>query len=287
MLPDQRHLRPPFGKSLSRRGNRSDLQRRQLYRERPRLHLPGGGEKTKAVILAASQGDDLGVLTKDKPKALLDISGKPLLYKQIDTLNEIGIKDITVVRGFEKEMINASNLKYVDNNEYATTQEVFSLYKGIKTVKGKTLVSYGDILYKKYIPSMLLETQGDFVVAVDADWKSSRNQGRNYADFVSCDHPHRKNVLDQNVMMTRMGTSVRKKDICGEWIGLLCLSAGGVNILQQLLTELSGHGEFKQMRMADLFNEIIDRGHKIRVHYIHSHWLDVDDIKDLTIASGF
>lgn len=251
------------------------------------LYLPTGSEKTKVVILAASQGNELGILTNDKPKALLDISGKPLLYKQVDTLHEIGIKNITVVRGFQKEMINAPGLHYVDNEEYASTHEVFSLFKGVQNIKGKTLISYGDILYRKYIPSMLLETNGDFVVAVDADWKSSRNKERNYADFVSCDQPYRKNLLEQKVIMTKMGSSVRGKNICGEWIGLLKLSSRGMKILQEILTDLSCNKEFKQLRMADLFNELIDRGHKIHVNYIVGHWLDVDDIKDLSIASGF
>lgn len=251
------------------------------------LYLPGGGEKTKAVILAASQGADFGVLTQDKPKALLEVSGKPLIYKQVDTLNEIGVKDISVVRGFCKEMINDPRLRYIDNEDYSTTQEVFSLFKGIEGIKGKTLVSYGDILYKKYIPSMLLETGEDFVVAIDADWKSSRNQGRNYADYVSCCQPYKKNIFDQKVSMTRMGSSVQKKDVCGEWIGLIKLSSAGLVLLQKILVELSDKSEFRQMRMPDLFNELISRGHTIHVHYISGHWLDVDDIKDLNIASGF
>ena len=30
---------------------------------------------------------------------MVEIGGKPLLYRQVDTLNELGVKDITVVRG--------------------------------------------------------------------------------------------------------------------------------------------------------------------------------------------
>jgi phosphoenolpyruvate phosphomutase len=262
------------------------LQRAEEFEEAEKLYLPGLITRTQAVILAAAQGAELGPLTEDIPKALIPIAGKPLLFKQIETLNEIGIKDITVVRGFNKEAIDAPNLDYVDNDEYAGTQEVYSLFKGIQGIEGKTLIAYGDILYKKFIPSMLLEADGDFVVPVDVDWKSSKEKGR-YTDFVSCDQPYQRNILDQKCAMTKMGTALPDEDICGEWIGLLKLSSHGLSILQGTLADLSSLDNFKQVRMADLFNELIKRGHEIKVLYVRGHWVDVDDIKDLSAAGAF
>ncbi len=251
-----------------------------------KLYLPEGGEDTDCVILAASQGAELGVLTKDKPKTLLEISGRPLLYKQVDMLNEIGIKDITVVRGFHKEKIDSSNLHYVDNDNYATTQEVFSLFKGIQGIEGRTLISYGDILYKKYVPTLLLETEGDFVLAVDSDWKSGYNKDR-YTDFVSCDCPDQKELFDQKVILTGAGSSMQEENICGEWIGLFKLSEYGLSVLQELLGGLFRDNRVHQLRMTELFNELISRDHEIRVVYIRGHWLDVDDIIDISNASRF
>ena len=36
--------------------------------------------------------------------------------------NSHGIKEITVVRGFQKDAIDLPNLRYVDNDEYADTR---------------------------------------------------------------------------------------------------------------------------------------------------------------------
>jgi phosphoenolpyruvate phosphomutase len=249
------------------------------------VYLPGGVDKTHALILAASQGADLGDLTKDKPKAMIEISGKPLLYKQVDLLNETGIKNITVVRGFAKDTINIPNLNYVDNDSYAGTQEVFSLYKGIQGITNDVIVSYGDILCKKYIPLMLLESSDDFVAVVDADWELSHNKGR-YTDFVSCNRLYDKRFFDQDVNMTQMNPELPAKDICGEWIGLFKLSAWGVGILKEILGDVPD-GRLQNMRMAELFNEIIQRDYTIKVQYISGHWLDVDDIKDISSASTF
>ena len=251
-----------------------------------KVYLPGESESTCVVILAASQGKDLGALTSDRPKALLEIGGKPLLYKQVDILNESGLKDIIVVRGFRKEMIDADNLRYIDNDDYASTQEVVSLFQGIKNAQGRTIVSYGDILYRKYVPSMLLESNGDIVAVVDADWKSRSVDGR-YADFVSCDQPFRRHLLDQEVQMTAAGSASLQKGLCGEWIGLLKLSPQGLSIMQDLLAELSLNPEFGKVRMVDVFNELIRRGHRIEVMYIWGNWMDVDDIRDIGPASAF
>ena len=48
-----------------------------------------------AMILAAGHGERMLSLTRDKPKSLLEISGKPLIVYQIESLVLAGIKKIT------------------------------------------------------------------------------------------------------------------------------------------------------------------------------------------------
>ncbi len=249
-------------------------------------YLPQKGSDTHAVILAASQGKELGVLTAEKPKALLEVAGKPILYRQMETLNSAGIKDITVVRGFKKELINKTGITYVDNDEYASTQEVYSLGRGLGEVIGTTLIAYGDMLYKKYILDMLLEAEDDFVIVVDSDWKLRSVDGR-YADFVCASAPHQKRFFDQKTFLRDMGPTLATESITGEWIGLCKVSSRGLAILKQILNELSQNPAFKKMRGSELFRELVSRGHDVRVVYVTGHWLDVDDIKDFTAAGSF
>jgi len=262
------------------------LQGADELKEAEKRYLPGGGETTKAVILAASRGKELGPLTEDRPKALIPISGRPLLYRMVDGLNQIGIKEITVVRGYKKEMISAPNLRYVDNDEYETTTEVYSLFKGIQGLTGMTLVSYGDILYNKYIPMNLLESEADLCIAVDAGWQESRNRGR-YAEFVSCDRPYKREEFNQAVGLQAMGPDLPESVIHGEWMGLLKLSSNGMQTLREMLAGLASANKLKQMRMSDLFNKLRESGRQIQVIYTRGHWLDVDELKDLPAADAF
>jgi phosphoenolpyruvate phosphomutase len=264
------------------------LQGDDELQEAEERYLPGSQAPVSAVILAASRGDELGDLTQNLPKALIPVSGRPLLYRQVDTLNELGVKRITVVRGFGKDLIDAPNLRCVDNDEYATTKEVVSLAKGLAGAEGTTLVAYGDILYKKYIPELLLQHEDDFVLAVDSDW-AERHASGGYGDFVRCDQAYRKELFNHHVTFCTMGApgTVPPKDITGEWIGLAKLSPRGVAITRETLASMAGRSDFGRLRLADLFNALSSAGHRIRVQYVRGHWLDIDDFQDLNKASVF
>lgn len=59
----------------------------------------------RAIILSAGQGSRLLPLTADRPKCLIEFSGRTLLDWQLDMLIAGGIDDITVVVGFNSDMV--------------------------------------------------------------------------------------------------------------------------------------------------------------------------------------
>ena len=178
----------------------------------------------------------------------------------------------------------------MDNDEYASTREVVSLARGIAALTenndSKTLVAYGDLLYKKFIPSMLLETDGDIVVAVDPNWERSSQKGR-YMEYISASEPYRKGLFDKPVRMKDFGPQLDEKIVTGEWFGLAAFSSKGLAVLKSVLASLAKEKDFSQMRMADVFKKLLTDGNTIRVVYVNGHWLDVDDIKDFTEAGVF
>jgi NDP-sugar pyrophosphorylase family protein len=50
----------------------------------------------KVVLLSAGYGTRLGALTKDKPKALIDLNGKPLIEHTLTRLAQHGLTDVIV-----------------------------------------------------------------------------------------------------------------------------------------------------------------------------------------------
>ena len=62
---------------------------------------------TTAMILAAGLGTRLGALTQDKPKALVELNGKPLLQHCIENLTDNGFHHIVInVHHFSEQIID-------------------------------------------------------------------------------------------------------------------------------------------------------------------------------------
>ncbi|MEZ3115647.1 UTP--glucose-1-phosphate uridylyltransferase AglF [Halobaculum sp. MBLA0147] len=59
----------------------------------------------QAVVLAAGEGTRLRPLTEDKPKALVEVDGKPILSHCFDQLAELGADEFVVVVGYLKQRI--------------------------------------------------------------------------------------------------------------------------------------------------------------------------------------
>ncbi len=60
---------------------------------------------TQAIILAAGRGERLSVLTALRPKVMLPVGNKPIIEFVIEALAANGIRDIVLVVGYQREMV--------------------------------------------------------------------------------------------------------------------------------------------------------------------------------------
>jgi len=248
-------------------------------------YLPTAGKMSNAVILAAAQGERLGELTKETPKAMLKINGKPILTTLIEDFNQMGVRDVTVVRGFGKNKIQAPNIKTIDNDDHASTKELASLYLAKEEIKEGTIVAYGDIAFKRYALLDLLNDEGDITIIADSEFKF----GNDYFDFIQTDKPFTTGEFYRPARLLKMSTDLPREEVTGEFIGLFRVNARGAEAVKNALASLAAKPNFAQLRLADLFNELISRSMKgetliINVRYIKGCWLDIDTILDLQQA---
>ena len=249
-----------------------------------RRYLPGRATAS-AVVLAASRGD-LGELTRDQPKCMIDVRGKSLLERLVSLLSDSGIRSITVVRGYHKEAIALNGVATVDNDQYAETGEVYSLACARPQLDGETIVVYGDILFRSYILDGLLAVDGDIVIAVDAlgALAGARATPR---DLVAAERPFSGNYLDDApVHLRSISQALPPAATCGEWIGLARFTAQGAAWLREELDLLEADGKLDSADMPMLITRLAAK-HPVLVHYITGHWLDVDTLEDLSNARNF
>jgi len=279
------------------------LQGEHELEQAEKAYLPRGGPVTRGIVLAAGQGA-LGELTKDKPKCMVPISGKPLLGHILDAFRLANVRDLVVVRGFGKDKVNLPGATYVDNDAFATTDEVGSLTCAKASLDGPCIVSYGDVLFKKHVLDELFDAEGDFVVAVDSlpvSGNGSNNgnghtngngnghtPGKNRrADWAVCSEPHsRMSMLGNNVTLKDMAAAPDTPGITGEWTGLLKMSAGGSQIVAQMIATLPP-GELAKLSIPDLLRRLVKDGKEVRVVYSRGGWLDVDTLADVLRGSAF
>ncbi len=119
----------------------------------------------KAVILAAGTASRLRPLTEHTPKCLLTVGGKTLLERTIDNLVSNGISHLIIVTGYLQDMIKRFvsetfpnlDVRYVENKDYATTNNIYSLYLTKDLLQGEGfLLLDSDILFSADIIKALL-----------------------------------------------------------------------------------------------------------------------------------
>jgi len=261
------------------------LQRADELAAAEERYLPRKAETIRAIVLAASQGVELGEVTRAKPKAMALVGGTPLLHKLVADFRAERIKDVVVVRGFAKEEVHAPDTRFVDNDEFAESAELFSLNKAAEWLAGDVIITFGDILFRRYILSNLLADSHDIVVVVDAGWEQRKPVGQ--VDYVTTSRPFSLKYSEDDVMLKAMGANLPKAQINGEWIGLVKTSSRGTTRLKAALGELSRRPDFRKLRLDDLFRHLLAQGAEIKVHFITGHWLDVDNAENLVEAQNF
>lgn len=244
-------------------------------------------DRPRAIFLAASRGAELKELTENCPKVLIEINGKPLIEQSIDSFYEHDIKDISIVTGYKKEAFKFQNIKYVNNENYENTSELSSLILAKKEIVENCVISYGDILYRKYILSRLLEEKGDITIVVDAT--VAQREPHYIGDFVTCSRAHTKNFNDTTAELKAIGFGKAQdhKESHGEWIGLIKTNKVGSETLSKTLVELSTKSDFNKMKLPDLMNALLEKKVKINVMFIDGHWMDVDTYADVTKGQTF
>ena len=181
-----------------------------------------------AIILASMRGSPFDLLTADIPKTLLKVGRDTLLERIISAFRHFEVSAITVVAGYKKEMIDLPGIRRVDNDEHATTGEIVSLAAAIDTVKGDTLVAFGDIIFRRYIVGLLVRDSTDVAIVVDTQLRS-KPQGERTYDLVRATRPgSAEDFLDDDVFLEHAEVASSRDGFHGEWIGLLKLSAQGL-----------------------------------------------------------
>jgi NDP-sugar pyrophosphorylase family protein len=108
-------------------------------------------KSSKAIILAAGFGKRLLPLTKDKPKAMIEIANKPLIHHTINWLTKNKIKDLAINLHYKPQIIVdylGCGSRFNCNITYSKEKEILGTAGAVKKLKNyfdkDFFVIYGD-----------------------------------------------------------------------------------------------------------------------------------------------
>ena len=239
------------------------------------------------IILAAGKGERLRPLTNDKPKCLVELFGKSLLEWQIETFQNSGITDITIVSGYKSDLINFPETTILKNEKYNSTNMVETLFCAKEKLLNSTIISYGDIIFEKNVLNKLIQSKADFSIIVDKNWK--RYWEMRFDNPLN-DSESLKIDTDGNI--TSIGKKAQKIDeIEGQYIGLMKFQNVGLEKIKEFYEKTKSQStnesnplnplvSFQQSFMTDFLQALINDGCKLKAIEIENGWLELDTVSD-------
>jgi phosphoenolpyruvate phosphomutase len=228
---------------------------------------------------------------------MLDVKGKTILERQVEALNACSIKDIAVVRGYKKEKINLPNLRYYDNDRYAETHNLASLFCAENELKGRVVFLYGDIVFDRSILEKLLKSSADITLVVDHAWYDNHLHGIehpvSHPELVKTMNPpmQRDRFIPSETgnRILRIGRSIPKSEAHAEFIGMAMFSEQGTEILKDAYhkarRKYGGRPfheapSFERASFGDIIQDLIDQDYEVACVDIYKGWMEVDTFED-------
>ena len=230
----------------------------------------------KAFILAAGVSRRLYPHTYNTPKCLLEVGEKPIIHFQLEALLDLGVKDISVVVGYHREILiqhlkdnfPTLNFNFIINHHYFETNTAYSIYIGREVLNEDHLLMNADVVYPKDLLKKLIDTKYKTALAVD---------------IKSCGREEVKVVDGGADKIVAIGKDLIEVQCLGEFIGVAKLSKDFCNLFSNSLDELIDSGG-----VNDYFEAAIQPIlKKMDIHYVDVSefpCMEIDFIEDLEKA---
>ncbi|MFL6740250.1 MAG: NTP transferase domain-containing protein [Sphingomicrobium sp.] len=234
----------------------------------------------KAIILSAGQGSRLGHLVDNRPKCLIEFSGRTLLDRQLDTLEANGVHEAVVVTGFHDELIEQAiarrsggpSVRTIFNPFYKVADNTGSLYMAREELSGDCLVWNGDTLVSQALMTKVVGN-GRSGICVTIDRKAD---GYDDDDM---------KVVEEGGRLKAIGKRI-SEGVNAESIGLLAFRSGGAEQFREAIEAAMRTSEGTTIWYLRVINKIAQGGDVWTLDIAGEEWGEVDFPPDVDNAQA-
>ena len=230
----------------------------------------------KAILLSAGKGSRLLPLTAERPKCLIELSGRTLLEWQLDALGEAGIHKVVVVTGFRDDLVDAvaerrEGVRTLFNPFYHVADNLGSVWMARAELDAETLLLNGDTLVSPTLLAMVLAAQpGPITVTVDEK-----------DDYDADD----MKVLRDGDRLLRIGKALEPGQYNAESIGLLAFRGEGPRLFADQVDRMMRQPDGTRRWYLRAIDALAQAGANVRTVSIKGEeWQEVDFPDDVEAA---
>lgn len=219
----------------------------------------------KAIVLAGGLGMRLRPLTDDKPKALIEINGRPIAEYQADWLiKQGGIDELVFACGYKWEKLR---------DHFGTSHGGVLVSYSVEDSPLGTGGALKKAISERASDDLFIATNGDIITDLPLSRmvEAHRQAGEITASMLVVPYQSRFGVV--RIDKLRMVRGFQEKAVFPDvWIN------GGVYILngKRILKSLPDKGDIER----ETFPKLVDRGELLSYPY-YGDWNFLDSIKDL------
>jgi choline kinase len=228
----------------------------------------------KVVILAAGVGSRLRPETEDKPKAMIQVNGKPLVQYQVESVRRVGFKDadITVLGGYKmeriKEHFQGTDIRFLYNPHYESMNNIYSFLLTEELDDDILLINSDDFYDDRMIP-VLLEASARTAVLVDTQKTLTEESMRV--------------LLDKEGKLVKVNKKIALDEADGEYIGISKLARPELQVLYRVARTMIEAGETDAW-YENVYEACARDVGIIGVDTQGLPWVEIDDFNDLETA---
>lgn len=234
-----------------------------------------------AILLSAGQGSRMLPLTAERPKCLIDFSGRSLIAWQIEMLARGGVKRIDVVTGFMTDLVDAE-LAAIEDSRVTITSRFNPFYKvadnlgscwiAREAMEGDFLILNGDTLVGEDIVARV-QAGNHWPIAVTVDVKPAY------------DSDDMKVSRSPDGRLNRIGKTLTPEESNAESIGFLAFRGEGAALFRNAVRAAMRTPQGVEHWYLKVIDNLAPTGKVGTLSIEGMGWGEVDFLNDIEAAA--